>query len=815
MNLLKYVTYAFRNIAGAKGNSALIVVIMAIGLGISITMFSFAKGILWNRIDIDPEDTLAHVSWIPINNQGRSIHVHDYMAIRDGNQSFAKMAAFFFDSPSFNYPAGGGIVKTYDSAAVTPNFFNVIQQRPLHGRLFMPDDVAAGAERAIIISHEVWHEQFNGEQKAFEAAITCNGIPSRVVGIMPAGFAFPGSTQVWWATEFDWLKERDRGTGLAMQVIGKLKPGIAYEQAELDINRIASQLAQEFPQSNKDKTRVEVMSFRKNMHGQFLQRMLLALLAGGALVLLVTCANVSNLMMAHSARKSFELATRNALGASKLHIVSHVMVGGFILIGLGMIGGLVIADFGTIYIWQILGNFSLPYWWNVEVDTATVITALVAMLLAGVVAMLLPVMQATRKDSYELLRDDSRTSTGVAFGALSRILVGFQITIATTLMIAALFNYITQANQNKRDFSYDMDEIVSALVWFNRSAGFQEEESVFAYRRNLEQRLKSQGAASVSLTSGETLGLYGANRSFEIAGESYDRIEDKPTSRTLSVTTEYFDTYELGPVESGRLLSLRDTKDSKPVAVVNRAFVEAYFPGKNPVGMEIRIHEPGGQMSDWTTIVGVCQNVVNDPAPGESISDIAFIYRPLRQSFQRGLQIIARADSNGHQLITPFAKAMTDLNPDMPSKRDIRTNTDNREFYDLFPNLLVKLFGAFGIASFVVAGIGLYGVVSFSTAQRTREFGVRMALGALRGDILKSVAKKGALETIIGLLLGSAAGYAVILLLNSFFNNGSMASPVSTYLIVIPLILLALIIAMLNPVLRALRLDPNKALRHV
>ena len=812
MKLIKDLNYALRGIARFPGTCAMIVVIMSIGLGVSITMFAFTKGILWNKIDLDQRDSLAHIGWVPYgNNRNTNIHIHDYLAIREGNSSFSELAAYFNDSPSFNYPAGNAIVKTYNSAAVSTNFFNFIEQRPLLGRTFYDDDAKAGNDRSIVISEYVWEDQFGRDPKVFEARVYCNGVPSRVVGVMPDSFEFPNNVDVWWATEFDWLQRADRGTGLSMQVIGLLKDGVTYEQAEADINRIAANMAVEFPLSNKDKTRVEVMSFRKNVHGEFLQTLLFVLLSFGALVLLVTCANVSNLLMAKTARKSFEIGLRNALGASRRHMMTLVMLEGLLLVAMGTIGGLFLATWGTKYIWGILDTFDPPYWWEIKIDGVSILVAVAATVIASLIATILPALRAAKRDSYKILQSSSRTSAS-GIGFFSRVLVVFQILSATALMIVALFNYTTQSGRFNREFSYDMNQLVSAVIWFNRSAGFEEEESIFQYHDRLQNRMKEEGAVSVSITSGETTGLYGRAQRFEISSETYDREEDMPRSRVISVTNEYFTTYNLQLMD-GRLLNDFDQKDSQRVAVVNSAFVQTFYPGQNVLGKQIRILEPGGQMSDWTTIVGMCSNVVTKPAPGEIMEDIAFIYRPMRQSLIRGVNIVAYARGDASMLASKLGRAMSDINPNMPAKNEIQTNKENSLLYDRFPNLLVKLFAAFGIASFLVSTIGLYAIVSFTTTQRTHELGIRTALGAGAKHIIHTVTKRGVVESVIGIVFGGLLGYFGIHLLADQFGGEQIPPYWMSFAIVIPLIFVASIVGMLHPVIRSLRLDPIVALR--
>lgn len=820
MNILDDLKYALRNIRATAGTSFLAVLIMAFGIGISMTMFAFVKGVLWNDMGFADEDRIVSVNWTPDLESGntfpRRIRIDDYVDLEKDNRSFETLVGFVQHAPAFNFSGSTSYTEQYQACSVTPNFFDLLGVPALHGRTFEADDIKPGSEKMLVISYGLWQEKFGGDLDVFNRTGRIDGAPSRIVGIMPPEFStFPANQRYWAAVDFprEWGPENPREKKHQLSVVGLLNEGISYEQAKADLESIASGLAQQHPKSNETLREVRVENYTSSMLDDQAKTLLHTLLACGVMVLFVACANVSNLMLARTARRSFELAIRNSLGASRAHVMYQLFLDGLLLTIIGGVCGLLIASLGSSYIWSVISQFQLPFWFSTEIDASAILVAVGAMFIAAILASFIPAWRCARRDSYALLRDDSRTSSSLFMGKLSKILVGLQIALALSLTIIATLMVTMQSTTSAQERIYEADKIVVATLWYGESTGFPDESHVYTFHREFRERMIAQGAQNVGFFKYGGLGDRGDDRPFELSGETYQNKAAMPEAGVNAVTPYYFDTYGFKNAVAGRLFDRTDTADSQPVAIVNRAFARTYYPNEDPIGKQIRVPNPNDNDAKWLEIVGVVENYVDAPIPGQPWSEYAIIYRPYKQDFFRYASIAAKFPNDGRKWKNAVRKELDALTPDS-SPNEIRTVEELQAFNLLFMGLLVNLFIAFGIVSFLVASIGLYAVVSFSAVQRTCEFGIRMALGAEARDIIRSVIRPGLVQSILGLVLGLAIGQALTQVIAASMNITSLPPIWLTFGVGLVLIVGATAFSMLLPAFKAAKLDPVKALHH-
>ncbi len=823
MDLIRDIGYSLRNMRATPGSSILVVLIMAFGIGISMTMFTFVKGMLWSNMGFPDEDRLIDVKWginLKADRTGpHPIRVDDYLEFEKYHRTLEYLVGFSSYTPGFRLAENSDYPEKIRGSAVASNFFNLLGVSALYGRTFGPEDVVPGGERLIVLSYEFWQSKFGGELDALNATVYIGAAPCRVIGVMPPEFStFPLNSNYWRGVDIDteWGVGQPRQRRAMLSILGLKKEGVSDEQVEADLEAIAERLAEEYPESNEYLRDVQAQNHGKGqLHGEE-RNLLYALLFCGVLVLLVACANVSNLMLVRAARRSFELATRNALGASRAHIMYQVILDSFLLTAIGGIVGLFVASYGSDYIWSIYAplDADLPFWWDVEIDVATICVAIGAMIIAALGGSFVPALRGARRNSFALLRDDSRTSSSLYMGKLSKVLVGLQITFALSLTIVATVMVLVQYAAVSQEKIYDRDKIALGFLWLSGPL-YKEKESYLSYQRNLRERMIEKGAENVCfLAAGsKSLGeVWWWNR-FEKAGESYGDPTAMPEASVLDVSPEYFDVFGFKRAFAGRLFSHADTEGSETVVIVNRAFVETHFPHRtSPIGEQIRVQPIEGRESGWARIVGIVENYVDKPLPEESWSDYAVIYRPFAQNLVPWVTAAAKFGEDARPWTTTLHREMGKLAPDNAFNQ-VRSVRDEMAFEESFNRLIVKLYAFFGVITFLVASIGLYAVVSFSAGQRVREFGVRMALGAHSKDIIYSVAKTGVVQALAGLVLGVLVGQMLAQHLSKSMNLVGLPPVWITSAIAVILILTTTAISMLAPSVKAARLDPVKALR--
>gem|GEM_PF-1593376 len=826
LNLIRDLRYTSRSISSTKGSSILVVVIMAFGIGVSMTMYSFVKGILWNDIGFADEDRIVSVYWDRNPNgtgeDRRAIRIDDYFDFVERNEALESLVAYRQNNPSFVFGGADAIPENHPAASVTPNFFDLLKIPAIHGRTFVPEDAG---QHAVVLSYSFWQSRFDGDLDVIGSPGRIAGRPASIVGIMPPEYSgFPTNHEYWVAADFpnDWGPQNPRGQKRGLNVIGFLKEGISYQQAEANLETIASQLAEEYPNSNDDLREVRIRNYNEDILNEQNKNLLYLLLFCGAVVLFVASANVSNLMLARAARRSFELSIRNALGASKAHIMYQVVLEGFLLTLAGGAGGLFIAAYGSRYIWNTISDINAPFWWHVGIDFTSILVAIGAMAIASLAASFFPALRCARQDSFTMLRDDSRTSSSLFMGKLSKVLVGLQISLALALTIVAIVMASIQYAVISQKITYDPDKIVTASYWFGETNGFRQESDVDTLRRNVRESMLGLGAQGISYISGGG-GLAGrnANRSFEKSGEQYEDVSEMPVAGTIGVSPDYFSIYGLNTEVTGRLFSATDTKESQPVAIVNRAFAQIHFPQSDPLGKHIRFPSGGMQDPSWLEIVGVVETYASEPLPGENLNDYAIIYRPFSQSFDplppgrmffQSITITAKFRENSVQWMETLRREVAKHAP-FATPRAFGSLREQQSLERRFTNLIVELFLAFGGISFLVASIGLYAVISFSAAQRIREFGVRMALGGQAKDIIYVVVRAGIIQSIAGLILGIILGQLLITQIAQAMNITGLPEIWKTSGAATILILATALFSMLVPAIKSTRINPVTALR--
>ena len=813
MNLLSDIRFAFRLLVKNPGSSAMAILVMAVGTGVAITMFAFVNGVLWSSLGMKESGEIYHLEWSEsdqIRNDQMVIPA-DYEALRAESRSFEHLTAYFGGSASFYNPSGDNLAKQCDWQRVSYNFFDPIQAPMFLGRSFLPEDVASGLDNRIIISHSLWLEQFGGDENAVGAIAMINGKPCTVVGVAKRGFSFPSKADIWNASNWQFAAEKGRKYWFRLNVLGVLKEGLTVKQAKAEISTIAGRLAQAYPETNENLLAMNVRPFTRWYAGD-VEKVSYALFGCALLVLGVACANTFNLIMARTATRTTELSIRNALGANRFHVVLQVVLDGLILTSLGAVGGILISGWSLKLIWvQFERGWDVPYWWHMEMDGRVLAFVVGLVLLSSLASSLIPGLRASRTSAAENLKDDSRTSSGLFMGLLSRSILGFQITVTGVLAFVSVLMLLVQKIESSREEPVDPGTILNARVNIQGVGSADAPMSIPDFANTMKERMEAYpGVLGVSYSS-LVAGLYNPNKkTFEEDGKVYGSEEAKPKATTAFVGREFDRFMGVEPVV-GRGFSAMDTRDSQLVCMLSKRFVDHFWPGEDPIGKRIKVSIE----NEYRTVVGVMPDFAPKPLPGEDPEESwhLIVYMPRAQLEWGGsiTNLLLRSEGDPKQWIEPLRREMRKIAPHLSFTL---LGTGEEIYNDAFAirSVIFTMFGIFGVASLILGVVGLYAVMSFTTRQRFREFGIRMAMGATSSEIIMVVVKRGILLLSLAGVLGLSVGHSV-----SLFLKRSMDLPdlpmIVTYPLVVIILILGTCFSMGVPAWRASRISPTQALR--
>jgi predicted permease len=677
---------------------------------------------------------------------------------------------------------------------------------PILGRWFHDDEGTISGPNAVVLGYDAWRTRFASDSGVIGRTIRANDVSAQIVGVMPPGFKFPSAEEIWLPLRVDRLKN-SRETGQQVEVFGRLKPGVTPAHAAQELQQVEDRLAHEYPKTNEG-YRAAVQSFTDYDIGPEPHTLLWTMMGAVLGVLLIACSNVANLLLARAAARTKEVAIRTALGANRWRIVSQLLAESLVLSFCGAAVGLGIAVYGVrLFTDAITNATTLPFYIVMKVDFPVLVFVTLITFVAGVIAGVLPALQATGAKISDVLKDESRGSSSMRLGRFSKGLVVAEIALAGGLLISSGFMIQSVVQRSRFDYGVPTRSIFTARVGLFE-ATYPDSASRQLFWNGLVQRLEALPSQhGVALTS-NLPGFGTGTRRFAIEGATYATDRDRPRARAAAVSSGFFGTFSLRALE-GRFFGQGDIGGAMPVAVVSKNFAARFFPGSSPLGKRVRFggadtHEP------WLTIVGVMPDVwfqgTDDNTPET-------ILTPIAQADYRFLSVAVATDGGDPlRFADPVRAAVTAVNADLPIyfvRTLQRGIDDNGWFYRVFG----VLFSVFGFAAMLLAAIGVYGVMSFSVARRTQEVGVRMALGAGGRDVLRMFLSQGAVQVGAGLII--ALGLAILLSkgLRIVLFQVNTSNPLM-FAGVMGALALTGLIATLIPARRAARVHPMEALRY-
>ncbi len=804
-DFLHDVRYAARLQRKNPGFTIVAVIALALGIGANTAIFSVVNTVLLRPLPYKDPERLVLV-WEDATKQGYprdTPAAANFVDWRDQNHVFEGMAAI--SDESFNL-TGAGEPERLEGHTVSASLFPLLGVEPHIGRVFTAAEDQPGAQHVVLLSYALWQRRFGADPNIVGRALTLNGQSHIVVGVMPARFQFPSTdSQVWVPIAFtqEDAANRDRHY---LQVVARLKPGVSLAQAQSEMNTIAARLQQQYPQSNTD-LGAAVQSLHEYLVGD-IKPALLVLLGAVGLVLLIACANVANLLLARAAVRQKEIAVRVALGAKRSRLIRQFLTESVLLSMLGGLVGLAIAYGGLIVLKAFIPE-NISQAREISMDLKVLGFTFMVSVATGLIFGLAPAVQAARFNQIETLKEGGRdAATGGSGKRLRSVLVTAEVAISLVLLIGAGLLINSFLRLRNVDPGFRAENLLTMKIVLPDTK-YERRAQRSAFYTDLIQRVQSlAGVKSAAVTT--NLPLYRQGNSI---GINIDGKPDPPPGQERIIVTRiispgYFDTMGI-PLLRGRPLSEQDTETTQNVVVISDSMARRYWPGEEVVGKRIaigKIRKP----EDWIQVIGVVKDVRQFELTADPKPQMYLTYRQF--GFFDAQDLVVKTDIDSASLAATVRKTVWEIDKDQPvsdiqTMQNIMADSIARQRFSM---LLLAIFA--GVA-LVLAGVGIYGVMSYSVAQRTHEIGIRMALGAQTGAVLKLAIGYGMKLVLVGLVIGLIAAFALTRVMSTLLFGVTATDPTTFTLISLLLIAVA-VLASYVPARRATKVNPIIALRY-
>lgn len=760
--LARDVRHSLRALGKRPGFTALAVLVVALGIGAATAMFSVLDTLLIRALPYDGADRIVTI-WEENAESGLErddVAPGNFLDWREQAKSFERLAAL---APSSLDLTGEERPEVLFGAAVTEGFFEAMGTRALVGRTFRSEDFGEGSGKVVVLSHSLWQRRFGGEPDLVGKALRLDGEPHTVIGILPASFAphlLPavGDREAWVPLVLEGWEGEMRGSRW-WNAVGRLRPGVPLAEARAEMDAISTRLAREHPDTNRG-IRANLVPLREHLAGHS-RTALLVLQGAVGLLLAIACANLAGLFLARGTERQEELAIRAALGAGRWRLVRQFLTESFVVALLGGIAGLVLA-YWTVALITTVGPADVPRLDQARVDGRILLFTLAVAALTALVAGIFPSYRLSRPGFEGSLKQRSAATAAEANRRLRAGIVVAEIALSVVLLVGAGLLARSFVRLLGVDPGFDRENVAAVQVFRNRD-GETPQQRREHFRQVVERIRALPGVRSAGAVSALPFIETNVSPQLElaIAGRPRPRAGEAPNAFISMATPDYFRTLGI-PLREGRGIEPADVAGAPPVAVVSEALRRRHWPGESPVGKQIRFIDDSAEAyiedpARWIRIVGVVGQVRHDGLDRDPRPEI---FLPAAQASIGAMTFVVRADGDAAALLDPMKETVWALDPMQTVYRAatleelVARSVAARRF-----NLW--LLGTFAVVALALAAIGLYGVVSYSTRARFHEFGVRMALGADRPDILRLVLRQGALMIAGGLVLGLLGALAL------------------------------------------------------
>ena len=805
------IQFAVRMLVKKPSFTIIAVSALALGIGANSAIFSVVNGVLLRPLGFKDQSRLVKLweNWSGFDKG--SVSYPNFKDWRDQNRTFESMAAYRWANLNLT---GEGQAERIAGQQVSAEFFSVLGVSPTQGRDFVREDDVQGANQVAIISDELWERKFARDHSVIGRTVLLSDLPTTIIGVLPAGFQLSPGVDIY--VPIDTKKDltiESRAFHPGIQVIARLKPGVNIAQSQADLAAVAQGLSERFEDTNRNHS-VTIGLLYDDIVGPA-RGLLMILLSAVAFVLLIACANVANLMLVRAAARQKELAVRSALGASRARLVRQLVTESVLLSVLGGVCGLLIAYWGTGFAIKALPDV-LPRSAEIRTDTNVLLFTLLTSVLTGILFGLAPGLQASRPDLTSTLKEGSRGSTSSKHRIRSLLVVA-EIALALVLLVGAGLLIRSFMSLNRVNPGFDPSNSVSMQISLSPVAYAKGSRT-----RNLCNELPKRimnlpGVEGAAFTTLVPLDGVDSEVPFFVSGQPVGSLSELPLAMNYITTPRFLQTLRI-PLLKGRYFDDHDGVDSTKVAVIDQNLARDYFADQDPIGKHITI-QGGKDISIEMEIVGVVGHIKQQNLDTEGGSAVqGQIHFPMTQlpdqfiSLFTELQMVVRTASEPLSFV-PFIR--NEINAAAPNQpvQNIKTMDDvisgsisNRRF-------VLILLGVFSGLALILASVGVYGVMSFTVAQRTHEIGIRMALGASRGQVMYMVLATGGRLALAGIGIGAAGALVLTRFISSLLFNVSPADPLTFIAISLFLASVALF-ATYVPARRAMKVDPMKALRY-
>jgi len=797
--------FGFRMLIKHPTLSIISIVTFGLGIGLTTTVFSVVNGAMFKGLPFEEADRLVTVaSTNPSRNLAlMPVSIHDFVVWQERQTVFESLGAWSFVPINLSWQEDRP--ERYSAGAFSVGVFEALRVKPLLGRTFRAGEDRTGADAVIVLSYEVWRDRFGSSPDVIGRTVRASGLSRTIIGVMPENFAFPNRERLWVPLTIDPLATK-RGDGPSYRVLARLREGSTLTEAGAQAMAIAAQLEKDYPETNRG-IGAAVAPFARSALGPQIYALLSTMLGAGIGVLLIACVNVSNLLLARISLRLREVAVRIAMGAGRSRIILQLFAEVLILAMMGGALGMILSSLAMDWFLNAISINPPPFWITFETDTRVMLFVAGSILAASFFACIIPALQAARTNVSEVLKDEGRASSGFHIGRFSGALVVVEVAVSCGLLIAAGLMIKSVVQLKTLNLPFAVENIFTARINLPRLQYPDAAACVRFYERLLPGLQEIPGVEAATLSDGLPAAGNGT-LPVQVEGRTYSRDTDYPIVREGIVTPGYFQTFQTSLLR-GREFTTADRQGNQPVAIINESFARTHFPGQDPLGRRMKRGRSDSRES-WLTIVGVVPDMLMQGLGNNNESPVGY-YIPIAQSDVTNFVSIALRTHGEPAAATPAVRAaVTALDKDLAiyqvlsMKEVIRVQS---WFYTVFGSF----FMAFGCSALFLAMAGLYGVMSFGVSRRRKEMGIRMALGAQGGQLVRLILKRAVIQMSLGLGLGFGIGLLAAGPLEPILYRVAPRDPV-VFAIVVLALAAAGFLASFLPARRVTRINPLVAL---
>ena len=801
---LQDLRYAWRSLIKTPGFTAIAVMCLALGIGINTTIFSVVDGALLQPYPYPAADRIVFLH--SRNHQARvnrgGVSFLDVRDLRESTTTLQEIAAF--GRRSLTISDGASEPERYDGAIISWNLFQLLGTPPATGRDFGPEDDRPGAEPVVMLSHEVWTTRYGGDRTVVGRAVSINGRPHTVIGIMPPRFAFPETQRLW--VPLAEYAEQDPRDARNLQAFGLMKPGATIPQVSADAAGVASRLAAAYPAQNRDWT-IAAQPLADWLMPPQPKLMVLSMMGAVMLVLLIACSNVANLLLARASVRHREISIRSALGAGRGRIIRQLLTEAMMLGLLSVPLGVLVAWGGLQMLDSTIPPDSIPYFIHWSLDARSLAYTIAIALTTGVVFGAAPALQASGRSLQDSLREGGRGATGERRAWLRNGLVVAQVALAMILLIGSSLFIRSFLNVQGSSVGFDTAPLMTLRLYLPGQA-YAEPDAMVRRMEDIVQRVERLPGVQAAFASNFIpLGGGGGGGQVLIEGKAVEPGRESAISFVAS-TPHLRQTLGVALVR-GRDLTDAEGATKSSVAVINTTMAKRFWGDDDPIGRRFRMK--GQATPEWFTVVGIIADFKHlQVDSGDPAIPAAYVPHPYEPTLNTGLTLRVAGDPAA---VTAAVREQIRLSDPALPVFQISTMEELRERGVWQYRLFGVMFFLFGAIALVLASIGVYGVLSYSVAQRAQEIGVRVALGAARADVMRLIVGQGLRLAAIGIVIGIAGAALVTPAVRTVLYNVTPTDPVSFSGVAAFLVLVA-ITASYIPARRAMAVDPIVAMRN-